>query len=442
MSKVAIYKFLGMHLCFEESYCSPVEPVTAQDQMILRELAKKIAEIASLPAQEEKKLMWKNLNSLKPVRPLIGLDEICWHEMDVDRELTLLTSTEFSQKIEATLRQTLYQWKYMRGDMVIESVLYSPLAISNSGIGLTKKMETLMTDENNDIVSQHFEAILKDENDVDKLKYPLILHDKILSNEIFYSYSEIFDGILNVKKRGAPGFWFAPWDHIVMLTGVQDALFDLIARPEYIHKLVKKMVDIGLNILDQYVSQNLLSLNNYNLRVGSGAYGYCEDLPKGGFDPDRVRLIDQWGCAVAQILGSVSPEMHEEFALQYEIKWAERFGLLYYGCCEALSNKIHILEKIPNLRKISISPWANVNEAAEQINNRYVISLKPSPSILAGNNWDPKDARNYLEEKLKAAGNNNVEIVMKDISTVGYQPRRLWEWTKIAMETAEKFTPE
>jgi hypothetical protein len=28
---------------------------------------------------------------------------------------------------------------------------------------------------------------------------------------------------------------------------------------------------------------------------------------------------------------------------------------------------------------------------------------------------------------------------MKDISTVRYQPQRLWEWSKIAMEEAERF---
>ena len=441
MPKAEIYKFLGMHLCFEETHCFPVEVVTAEDIRILRDLASKIAEIASLPVQEEKKQLWKKLNSLKRVRPLIWMDEICWHEMAVDGELDLTTSSDFSRRIEASLRQTLYQWKYMPGDMVIEPVIYSPLAISNTGLGTNKEMQTKMTDEMNDIVSQHFNPIIKDEEDVDHLKYPIIQHDKVISADTYNCYNEIFNDILKIEKRGAPGFWFAPWDHIVMLAGVQEVLVDLLTRPEYIHKLVKKMVDIGLNILDQYQAQNLLSVNNYNLRVGSGAYGYTDELPGDCFNADCVRLKDQWGCAVAQILGSVSPEMHEEFALQYEKKWAERFGLMYYGCCESLSNKIHILEKIPNLRKISISPWANVKEAAEQINGRYVISLKPSPGILAGNNWDPKEAGNYLEEKLKASGKNNVEIIMKDISTVGYHPERLWEWTKIALDTAEKFAP-
>lgn len=28
---------------------------------------------------------------------------------------------------------------------------------------------------------------------------------------------------------------------------------------------------------------------------------------------------------------------------------------------------------------------------------------------------------------------------MKDISTVRYQPQRLWEWSRFAMEVAEQF---
>jgi hypothetical protein len=32
-----------------------------------------------------------------------------------------------------------------------------------------------------------------------------------------------------------------------------------------------------------------------------------------------------------------------------------------------------------------------------------------------------------------------VELIMKDISTVRYEPKKLWEWAKIASEVAEEF---
>jgi hypothetical protein len=126
--------------------------------------------------------------------------------------------------------------------------------------------------------------------------------------------------------------------------------------------------------------------------------------------------------------------MHEEFGIHYELNWLEKFGLAYYGCCEPLHDRIELLEKIPNLRKISMSPWANLREAVRKMENRYVVSLKPNPAVLAYDVWEPDVARNELKERLNEAGGCNVEVIMKDISTVRYEPQRLWEWANIAEE--------
>jgi len=138
-------------------------------------------------------------------------------------------------------------------------------------------------------------------------------------------------------------------------------------------------------------------------------------------------------------VAAVSPEMHEEFALQHEKRWLKKFGLTYYGCCEPLHRKIHILKSIPNLRKISISPWADREEAAANIGNKYVLSLKPNPAILAAENWNPDAARQELEEDLEKTKGCAVEVIMKDISTCRRQPHRLWEWEEMAMKVTGKF---
>ena len=44
-----------------------------KDRVILRELAARVAEIAALPVQEEKKRLWKALNGLKPERPMVTM---------------------------------------------------------------------------------------------------------------------------------------------------------------------------------------------------------------------------------------------------------------------------------------------------------------------------------------------------------------------------------
>ena len=182
----------------------------------------------------------------------------------------------------------------------------------------------------------------------------------------------------------------------------------------------------------------LLSRNDGNVRIGSGGVGYTAQLPQSDFDPEHIRPIDLWGCATAQIFSEVSPEMHEEFALQYERRWLERFGLTYYGCCEPLDQKMEILKSIANLRKVSMSPWVEVDRAVEEVGDKYVFSYKPNPAIFADDVWHPELVRKELREALEKARGCVVEIIMKDISTVHYKPQHLWEWTHIAMQEAER----
>ena len=409
---------------------------TKNDIKILRYLGEKYAKIAHLPIQKERIEMWKRLNDLNRVKPMVWINEVCWNEMDVDNELKLQTSSDFCQRIELELRRTIYQWKYMQVDMVVKPVIYSPFIISNTGFGINPIAEIRETAKDREIASRHFYNQLKNEEDLEKIKVPKISHNIKRTEEFFQTYKMIFDGILKVKKRGSPGFWFAPWDDIVYWMGADNVLLNLATRSKFMHKIINKVMDVYLQALSQFERENILASNNCNVRIGSGAYGYTNQLPSNDFNKNRIKTKDLWGACAAQIFGSVSPSMHEYYSVDYELKWLEKFGLTYYGCCEPLHNRIKVLEKIPNLRKISISPWANIREAVKNIENRYVISLKPNPAVLAYDVWEPEVARKELEQKLDIAMGCNVEVIMKDISTVRYEPQRLWEWAKIAEEVS------
>lgn len=413
--------------------------ISVRDTDILRHLAERKAKIAGLPIQKQRKNMWTRLNRLEKVKPLVWLNEVPWHEMNAPDELTLQTSDPFCQGIEWQLRSELYQWDHMQGDMVVEPEMDSPLAVESTGFGIKEDVEAIEQDPKGGIISRHFQIQIQDEKDIVKIKDPVITHDAQLSEELFQIMSGIFKDIIPVRKAGRRGFWFAPWDELIRWTGVEEALTDMALRPDYIHAVISRLVEAYLKMLDQYAALGLLALNNRNIRIGSGAYGYTDELPKKEFDPVQVRTGDLWGCATAQIFSEVSPEMHWEFALQYETRWLERFGLNYYGCCEPLHNKLEILKRVPRLRKISVSTWMDVNKAVKEAAGKYVFSLKPNPAYLAEDTWRPELARKELETKLDIMRGCPVEIIMKDISTLRYEPKRLWEWAKIASETAEKF---
>jgi hypothetical protein len=410
--------------------------ISENDRSILRDLAEKQAGIASLPVHKTKIAEWIRLNGNKPGRPLVWINEIPWHEMDVNGELELLTSAPFFRGVEQTLRRTIYQWNHMPADMIVEAKFYSPLVIYDTGFGISEEVDLSFTDEKSDVVSRDFHSQIDSEKDLQKIKIPVVTHDEEASERNYQILVDTFGDILTVEKIGILHSWFAPWDELIRWWDVQKAMMDLVLRPELVHQAMDRLVHAYLSRLQQWKALNLLSVTSGNYRVGSGGLGYTDELPQNDFDPNRVRPIDQWGCGTAQIFSDVSPEMHEEFALQYERRWMEQFGLNYYGCCEPLHNKVEVLESIVRLRKISMSPWADVEATVERTNGKYVLSHKPNPAVFVTDPWNPEQARSnlvYVLEKTKVCA---VEIIMKDISTVRYKPQHLWEWSEIAMDVA------
>lgn len=412
----------------------PVE-YTAEDTEILRTLARQYMEYASLPEQKETIRLWQDVNDLRPARPVLIHSEIPWHEMDVDGELINQTSTPFAQRIEQDFRRRLYMWRHMRGDMVLEPVCYAPMIIANSGVGLAIVEETSSTDVGNNIVSHAFTAQIVCKDDLAKLHPPVITLDRERTRETFEAYQAILGDIIRVEQRGCPGFWFAPMDDLVQYMGVEELLINLADEPELVHAAMRRIMDCYLSGLDQYEKLGCLATNNINYRIGSGGYGYTQSLPAG--TSCGMTCGAMWGAAASQIFTSVSPAMHDEFSLAYEKEWLSRFPVSYYGCCERLDNKIDILRTVPSLRKISVSPWSDARHAAEVIGRDYVISLKPSPASLAFETFDEDVIRREVGERLDAVRGCNVEVVIKDISTVRYQPQRLWKWGEIVHELCQ-----
>ena len=66
------------------------------------------------------------------------------------------------------------------------------------------------------------------------------------------------------------------------------------------------------------------------------------------------------------------------------------------------------------------------------------MSIKPNPSYLAQERWDPAFEKKVLAETLAKARGARIEIILKDITTLRQQPRRLWMWEKLAMQVAEE----
>jgi hypothetical protein len=414
--------------------------IPAADVEILRRLASRIAEIASLDIHREKARLWTKLNDLESGRPMVYINEIPWHEMNFDDELTLRCTNPWAREQEEKLRKTIYQWDHMPCDMVVSGFLESPLAFTSTGFGITEDVDIVKTDETSDVVSRHFNVQIKEPEDIEKIKMPVVTHDEKASQLCYQTMCRVYEGIMPVKQAGQKHVWFTPWDFLIRWWGIEEAMMDMIIRPDFVNAAVERMVDAWMCEMDQFDELNLLSLDNNNVRVGSGGYGYTSELPGDDYDPNHVHPHNMWGCSNAQIFSEVSPGMHWEFAVRHDMRWLKRFGLTYYGCCEPLDKKMEVMRKIPNLRKISASPWCNTERVVAEIGSDYVISRKPNPAVFAGDTFDEDDARRQIREFLeKTEGRCHVELIMKDISTVRHDPQRLWKWAQIAMQEVETY---
>lgn len=409
--------------------------LSPRERDVLRRLAAELAEAAALPVQRETAELWRALNDLRSVRPMVWINEIPWHEMNVDDELTLRTEHPWARELETRLRRTLYQWRHLRCDMVLGDYIECPLAIHSTDFGIHEDVDLVRTDAENEIVSRHFHVQISRMEDIEKIRMPKVTHDERMTELSFSVMKDLFADIMPVRKVGQTHIWFTTWDYLIRWTGVEEAMIALYENPDLVNAAVERMVDAWMTELDQFIEQNLLSLDCDNTRIGSGGYGYVSDLPGADYDPRAVKSANMWGCSNAQIFSDVSPEMHWEFALRHDLRWLGRWGLAYYGCCEPLQNKIHLLRKIPNLRKVSVSPWNDYGRILPAIGGDYVASVKPTPAVFAGDSWSEEAARENLERALRAGGDfSHIEFIMKDISTVERKPRNLWAWAELAMD--------
>ncbi|MCX5671555.1 MAG: hypothetical protein NTU94_09590 [Planctomycetota bacterium] len=83
-----------------------------------------------------------------------------------------------------------------------------------------------------------------------------------------------------------------------------------------------------------------------------------------------------------------------------------------------------------------MSPWVNQDRGAAEIGEGYVFSRKPSPAFLATDPFRPEQVRTDLVATRRICEKRGcpLELILKDISTVRYEPERLSEWARIAMQ--------
>ena len=75
---------------------------------------------------------------------------------------------------------------------------------------------------------------------------------------------------------------------------------------------------------------------------------------------------------------------------------------------------------------------------ADWMQDRYILSLKPNPAVLATPRIDHEAIRLGLRKSFETARGCVVEAIMKDNHTIGKNPQNVVDWCRIAREEADR----
>lgn len=228
---------------------------------------------------------------------------------------------------------------------------------------------------------------------------------------------EIFRGLLPVVVGRTSSFYS---DGIagkaVHLMGMEELYLQMAMNPEAVHRMLTFLAEDNLALGQWEEDQGLLTMNN------DGNQGYCtgssqftDELPGREIKPgEKIRSTDRYGYLETQEAAGLSPDMFDEFLMPHLTRFASKFKLLKFGCCEPVHGFIEHLQKLNGLRKVSVTPWCDQEKLATTCNKNVIWCRKPVPLKLCGTNFDPVDFSAHLKETMDIGADYFIEFVFRD----------------------------
>ena len=349
--------------------------LTSSERDRIRALASRWAEIAALPVMAERVRAWTALHDLRPERPMV-LFEVGSIDRWV-REDELACTNPVLRAVEATMLEHIHHFDEVGDDIVFEPYYRLGWDIRDTGWGVDVVRIAGPAAVGGSAIGYTYDFPLTTPADVERLRPRRFSLDRAGTTAKLDLLQDVFGDILPVvvgnyehslSDEGAPSragtYYLGLTRQVYRFIGNDGLLGWVYESPATIHALMEYMTQDRERLFGYLESEGLIVPNTDNVLAGPRAYGYCSELPA----PDEVpgRLGDLWCWAESQESTPVSPAMFAEFVLPYLKRITDRFGLVYYGCCEPQTDRLElIIAAMPNLRSVSVTPWADLERTAE-----------------------------------------------------------------------------
>lgn len=411
--------------------------MTNADVTVVRDLARRYAEIAALPVQEERRRLWTDHFSLKPTRIPVLATYGMWNIWccDVFGDPCMTCRDPFYRTYERILRMRIFQYEVVGDDTIQEPWLTLRASVAG-GWGQLWGVREAMHPSGMRGGAAAFDPPLKSWDDMRALRMTHHAVDEAETARNLEKLSEAVGGILEIDIDRTPvhiGFMADISTSLAKLRGLETLMLDMYEHPAELHRLLAFMRDgIMRNNLEAEAA------GHFGLTSGQNQahpYGGGLERPRPNSGPRRRK--DVWGFCAAQEFTLISPEFHEEFLFRYQKPVYEHFGLVHYGCCEDLTQKIGMLRALPNLRSIAVGPTADVRRCAERIGSDYAIAWRPNPTDMVCCGYDESRVRRIIGEGLSVCRGGFPHIHLKDIETVEGDVTRLTRWVRLVRRIVE-----
>jgi len=414
--------------------------ITKNERSYLRELAKKQLEYSKLPIMEERTRHWYANNGLKGEKPIVVVEHGPFREELFPK---LFCKSEAAIAIEKEILTPTVNYEMINDDKVVPDYYPVYRKINMKELDQERVVHHAKDAKGRELGYSYEHPITDLKRDFKELKKSIYRYDDEGTKEYYLFIQDLLGDILDVKIANNTLLWFMSFTaRAVNIMGLERLMYSILDYPEETIQLFDFILEDSFEYMNWQEKNGLLILDNGNSRAGAGSYGFTDELPTESFQKSgKITTKDIWGNMNSQESVGLSPSMYEEFIFPIFKKAAERFGLVYYGCCEPVHEIWEsCVSTLANLRKVSISPWCDENFMGEALRGINVIySRKPSPNYLGVGSFDEAAFTEYMKKTMVAARGCHAEIIFRDIYTLTDDNLKAGKAVKIVRQLIEQY---
>ena len=409
-----------------------MEPISAKDREVLRELARRKVELSHCKRNEEILKMWDNQAKGIKGTPTVRLLFSNFTKEVIDSRMRC--EGKDAQKLERRLLESMVGRELFDDDTPVSDTLDIPIFEGASPFGASPQL----THAKNSM-GFHIEPITDDiESDIDLFRGGKFYVDTELTKE-YCAWSDDAIGDILPSKIVQESIKGAITNPLVTLINMETYYMSMYDCPDSLHEIMEMATKVYEDYYDYLEANNCLLPTNGYSPIAQESFAFTDELPCEGPITSTKQI---WGFLESQETTAISPAMFGEFAFPYLDRLARRYGLLSYGCCERVDNLWEdYISKWDNLRKLSVSPFNNEELVGEYLRGtRVVYYSKPRAEYVTNvGPLDDEAVRNCFRSIAKAASGCLFEVAQREVGTIFGDFERGRRYVQLAKETINEY---